>query len=53
TPPSPSFFRPDLIQNRRKWTDKTQSWDIQGKRQRSTEEEGDREERRKQLREKR
>ncbi|CAH2300117.1 Hypothetical predicted protein, partial [Pelobates cultripes] len=53
TPPSPSFFRRDLIQNRRKLIDNTQPQEILGKRQRSLEEEGEREERKKQHREKR
>ncbi|CAH2249485.1 Hypothetical predicted protein, partial [Pelobates cultripes] len=51
TPPSPSFFQRDLIQNRRKPTDSTQFWEISGKRKRSLEE-GEREERGKQHREK-
>ncbi|CAH2250168.1 Hypothetical predicted protein [Pelobates cultripes] len=53
TPPSPSFFRRDLIQNRRKWTNDVQLWDMQGKRQRSMEEEEEREELERSHREKR
>ncbi|CAH2225612.1 Hypothetical predicted protein [Pelobates cultripes] len=53
TPPSPSFFRKDLIQNRKKRTNDAQLWDMQGKRQRSMEEEEEREELERSHREKR
>ncbi|CAH2275390.1 Hypothetical predicted protein, partial [Pelobates cultripes] len=55
TPPSPSFFRRDLIQNRRKPIESSQFWEPLGKRQRSLEGEGEgeREERKRQHQEKR